>query len=226
MLVLNIILGMLACFCDERSFSLLPFDELRSHFKVDFFTDSASFKEALRQKSYSAILLNDDIDLLTAIQAGPDYNGCPIIVATLEEDSHRLKALSAGAHDFYTDKMKVRELVLKLKNKQNSFTRMNSALKLGNVTINFSELKTYLYGKPVDLTLIEMKVLRLLIKNYPEIVSKDELVNDVWPGQKILPTTINTHIYNVRSKFKPWEFEIVTIKSQGYALTPKHIDQH
>jgi len=101
------------------------------------------------------------------------------------------------------------------------FKILNRDLKLGSVSMVFPELKTYLFGKPVNITLIEMKMLRLLIKNYPAIVTKEELANDVWPSQKILPTTINTHIYNLRSKFQDWEFEVLTIKSQGYALVAK-----
>lgn len=218
---------MIACFCDEHAISVLPFDDLRSHFKVDFFHDSEPFFLALHQKNYSAILLNYNLDLLKAIQAGPHYNGCSIIVTAPEElEGQKLQALTAGAHDFYTNKMNAQELILKVKNKQKSFFQMNSTLKLGNVSMNFTELKTYLYGKVVDVTIIEMKMLRLLIKNYPAIVTKEELVNDVWPSQKILPTTINTHIYNLRSKFERWEFEVITIKSQGYALALKQNNQH
>ena len=218
---------MIACFCDEHATTVLPFDELRSHFKIDFFHDSESFLRALHQKNYSAILMNYNLDLLKAVQIAPHYNGCSIIVAVPEEfEGHKLQALSAGAHDFYTNKMNAQEFILKIKNKQKSFLQMNSTLKLGNVSIVFSELKTYLCGKPVDVTIIEMKMLRLLIKNYPAIVTKEELVNDVWPSQKILPTTINTHIYNLRSKFLNWEFEVITIKAQGYALAPKRNDQH
>jgi len=111
--------------------------------------------------------------------------------------------LSNGAHE---------ELIFKI---------LNRDLKLGSVSMVFPELKTYLFGKPVNITLIEMKMLRLLIKNYPAIVTKEELANDVWPSQKILPTTINTHIYNLRSKFQDWEYEVLTIKSQGYTLVAK-----
>ena len=218
---------MIACFYDEHATSVLPFDDLRRHFKIDFFHESEPFFQALRQKSYSTILLNYNLELLKAVQTGLHYNGCSVIITAPEEfEDRKLQALSAGAHDFFTNKMNAQELIIKVKNKEKSFFQMNSTLKLGNVNMVFSELKTYLYGKPVDVTIIEMKMLRLLIKNYPAIVTKEELVNDVWPSQKILPTTINTHIYNLRSKFLKWEFEVITIKSQGYVLVSKQNDQH
>ncbi len=213
---------MLACYCDERSISEFPFDELRSHFQIDLFHDSIVFKDALKEKRYSAILLNSDLDLLKAIQAESHYNGCPIIVtAPKEKEAHRLKALRAGAYDFYSSNMKPYELVLKLKNNEKNFIRMNSALKLGNVSIAFSELTTYLNDRPIDLTLIEMKILRNLVKNYPKLISKQDLVNDIWPSQKILPKSINTHIFNIRTKFKEWEFEVVTVKTEGFGLSLK-----
>lgn len=213
---------MLACYCEERSISVLPFDELRSHFRIDFFHDSIVFNDALREKRYSAILINSDINLLKAIQAESYYNGCPIIVTAPEEkDDYRLRALKAGAYDFYSSNMKSDELVLKLRNNQKNFERMNSALKLGSVSIAFSELTTYLNDKPVDLTLIEMKILRLLMRNFPKIVSKGEFVNDIWPTQKVLPKSINTHIYNIRTKFKEWEFEVLTIHTEGFTLSLK-----
>lgn len=213
---------MLACYCDEHSISVLPFDELRSHFKIDFFHDSIVFKDALKEKRYSAILINSDINLLKAIQAESYYNGCPIIVTASEErEAYKLRALKAGAYDFYSSNMKPYELVLKLKNNKKNFVRMNSALKLGSVSIAFSELTTYLNGKPVDLTLIEMKILRLLLRNFPKKVTKEELVNDIWPSQSVLPKSINTHIFNIRTKFKEWEFEVQTIHTEGFTLSER-----
>ena len=216
----------MVAYCYEL-FSILPVDQLKAHFNIDLYHDSVALMAAIRLKNYSTILLDFNLDLLKDLQSNPHYNGCPIIISAPEDqEEQRLEALSAGAHDVFTKQMNVQELILKIRNKQRSFFQMNNVFSLGNVSMVFSELKTYLHGKPIDLTLIEMKILRLLIKKYPAIVSKEELIEDVWPSQKILPTTINTHIYNLRSKFERWEFEVITIKSQGYTLALKQNNQH
>lgn len=213
---------MIACFIEDNPYSLKHrLGEIKSHFQVDLFHDPRTFQDALSQNHYALILMDyaaakkDNFHLLKSI------HGCPIIVSShglCEEE--KFHALSAGANDFYSHNMKSSELILRLKNNLKRYGG-SQTLKLGTVRVVVSELNVYLSGNLIDVTLIELKILSLLVKKFPGLINQEELVNEVWPGQKILPATINTHLYNLRTKLKSWDHEIVTVKAKGYSLQLK-----
>lgn len=96
-----------------------------------------------------------------------------------------------------------------------------TSFALGSLEILPLDLKIHFRNHPVDVTLTEMKILLNLMKNHPEMISRDELSQRVWENQLIQPSTLNTHISNLRAKFKDWEYEILNLKKQGYRLISK-----
>lgn len=219
---------MIAFLYDKHTASWPYIEQLRQKSELNQFNDAKTLIEVLGEKSYLALLIDyqfahqDDFRLLKTLKKEPQYNGCPIVVISSDNcENKKMNALTAGATDFYSNQMRLNELEIRLRNKIEFFKRSKNIFKLGSVKLSVAELKTYLCERQVDLTLIEMKLLLLLMKNYPAVISKEELVNDVWPGQMILSTTINTHLYNLRTKFKSWEYEIITYKSKGYCLAKK-----
>lgn len=219
---------MIAFLYDEHTASWPCIEKLREKSELNQFSDPNAFIEVLGAKPYLALLIDyqlahqDDFRLLKSIKTEPQYNGCPIVVVSPDNcEEKKMNSLTAGATDFYSNQMRLNELEIRLKNKMDLFKRSKNIFKLGSVKLSVADLKTYLFDRQVDLTLIEMKLLLLLMKNYPSVISKEVLVSDVWPGQIILSTTINTHLYNLRTKFKSWEYEIITYKSKGYCLVQK-----
>jgi hypothetical protein len=65
----------------------------------------------------------------------------------------------------------------------------------GDVTIRFSAMEAFRKGEPVVLTTMEFKVLKYLIQNAHRVISRDELLNEVW-GYENYPCTrtVDNHI--------------------------------
>jgi hypothetical protein len=79
-------------------------------------------------------------------------------------------------------------------------------------------------GRPVTLTSKEFKTLAYLIKNPRRVISRDELLNEVWQYQKYPCTrTVDNHILKLRKKLEsepahPKHFR--TVHSAGYRFVP------
>jgi hypothetical protein len=58
----------------------------------------------------------------------------------------------------------------------------------GEVTINFAEMTAFRKGQPVALTALEFKTLKYLIQNARRVISREELLNEVW-GYENYPCT-------------------------------------
>jgi hypothetical protein len=96
--------------------------------------------------------------------------------------------------------------------------------EFGGVTGCFSTMEIHRNGRPVNLTCKEFKTLAYLIKNPRRVISRDELLNEVW-GYENYPSTrtVDNHILQLRKKLetepaRPKHFH--TVHSSGYKFLP------
>ena len=96
--------------------------------------------------------------------------------------------------------------------------------EFGGVTGCFSTMEIHRNGRPVILTCTEFKILVYLIKNPRRVISRDELLNEVW-GYENYPCTrtVDNHIWKLRKKLEPEPADPVhfhTVHSAGYKFLP------
>jgi DNA-binding response OmpR family regulator len=99
-----------------------------------------------------------------------------------------------------------------------------SDLVFGDVTVSFSSMEARRQGKPVMLTALEFKTLKYLAQNVRRVISRDELLNEVW-GYENYPCTrtVDNHILRLRQKLErnpsqPIHFR--TVHGAGYKFLP------
>jgi DNA-binding response OmpR family regulator len=97
-------------------------------------------------------------------------------------------------------------------------------LVYGDVTISFSAMEVHRRGQLVALTRKEFKTLAYLLKNARRVISRDELLNEVW-GYESYPCTrtVDNHILRLRKKLeaeprRPKHFR--TVHGTGYKFLP------
>jgi DNA-binding response OmpR family regulator len=96
--------------------------------------------------------------------------------------------------------------------------------EFGEVKGCFSTMEIHRNGRPVILTCKEFKTLAYLIKNPRRVISRDELLNEVWGYEKYPCTrTVDNHILKLRKKLEtepahPKHFH--TVHSSGYKFLP------
>src|ERR1700694_2907376 len=98
------------------------------------------------------------------------------------------------------------------------------AFEFGRVKGCLSTMEIHRNGRPVILTRQEFKTLAYLIKNPRRVISRDELLNEVW-GYENYPCTrtVDNHILRLRKKLEtepgnPKHFH--TVHSSGYKFLP------
>jgi hypothetical protein len=82
-------------------------------------------------------------------------------------------------------------------------TSSRSTVAFGDVTINFSAMEALRKGEPVVLTTMEFKTLKYLIQNARRVISRDELLNEVWGyGNYPCTRTVDNLILRLRRKLE------------------------
>lgn len=201
---------------------------LKNDFDVDITTSARDFLRLFETNAYSAILLDihmpepDGFELYELIIQNPHYNGCPIIfISSDDTDENRIRSFTLGAVDFLSRQMTGAEMVNRIKTKIAFFQKHRNIIEFGNLRVNLTSLKCYLEEEELKLTFIEFKLISHLIKSFPSISSKDELIDKVWCNEVVLDATIYTHICNLNQKLEKWNHEVSTARSKGIVLTKK-----
>jgi DNA-binding response OmpR family regulator len=114
------------------------------------------------------------------------------------EETDRVVGLDMGADDYVTKPFSVRELLARvralLRRTQPAKTAVDQ-LTVGNITIDFRKYEAKKTGKPLDMTRREFQLLQALASRPGEVVTREELLDQVW-GLEAYPTTrtIDNHI--------------------------------
>jgi hypothetical protein len=99
-----------------------------------------------------------------------------------------------------------------------------SDLVFGDVKISFSSMEASRQGIPVMLTALEFKTLKYLAHNERRVISRDELLNEVW-GYENYPCTrtVDNHILRLRQKLEKdpsRPIHLRTVHGAGYKFLP------
>jgi DNA-binding response OmpR family regulator len=197
-------------------------------FEVDTFAQHQQLLEAVDQKSYAALLVDihmpelDGFGLYEKIIAHPHYNGCPILfISSDDSDSARIRSLELGAVDFLARQTSPDEMIARVRSRIEFFKKHRSIIEFGSLRVNLTQLKVFVHDQEVPLTFMELKLLCLILRHYPEAASKERIVGEVWRGAVVLDATIYTHISNLNGKLLAWEYEIQGVKAKGFMLTKR-----
>lgn len=201
---------------------------LDQEFVVSTFSNPEGFLDNFGSTSFSAILIDihmpsmDGFSLYEELIEHPHYNGCPILfISSDDSDSARIKSFMLGAVDFINRMINPEELLARVKSKILFFQKHRSIIEFSNLRVNLTLLKAYINNQELPLTFIEFKILCMVLRSYPDFVSKEQLIQQVWRAEHVLDATIYTHVSNLNSKLKGWDFEINGLKSRGVQLMKK-----
>ena len=148
----------------------------------------------------------------------------PIIMLTAKsQEAEIVTGLELGADDYITKPFSVLELLARIKalfRRIKSGSEIPEVYRYGNLEINFKKYEARKKGIPIKLSPREYELLKWFTEREGEIVSRDELLNQVW-GYDSFPNTrtIDTHIAKLRHKIEDNPEEpklIVTIHGIGY----------
>jgi DNA-binding winged helix-turn-helix (wHTH) protein len=103
-------------------------------------------------------------------------------------------------------------------------TASAGALAFGDVSVNFLSMEVHRNGETVALTALEFKTLKYFLLNPRRVISRDELLNEVWGYQNYPCTrTVDNHILRLRQKLEPVParpFYFRTVHGAGYKFVP------
>ena len=193
---------------------------IKLNFELEGYAITSSYNgsqalEALEAEYFDLIVLDlmlPDIDGINIVEHVRLNNiDTPILILSAKNSStHRILGLKKGADDYLTKPFNLEELLLrvdKLIHKNKKIQSQSAQLEyyeFGNNTIDFKGLTARNFNNHhFKLSKKEMLLLKLLIENKGEVVTREKILQMVW-GYNVYPTTrtIDNFILNFRKYFE------------------------
>ena len=189
------------------------------------FRDGSSFQQAFLKDKPDLILLDlmlpdvSGMDLLKWIRS-LDQHTPVMVVSALQSEMDKVIALDQGADDYMTKPFGVLELTSRIQSKLRKQTD-DRKYSLGNLLLDDKKHMLLINEDNVYLTNKEYAILKLLLKNQKNVVSKETIFKDVWETDFIGETrTLDMHIKALRNKLQDNEanVQITTIRGVGFQI--------
>lgn len=148
----------------------------------------------------------------------------PIIMLTARgQKADKVKGLELGADDYVTKPFHFEELLARIRAVLRRTRPTLDRLVLGSVVVDFVRLQAWSDGREFHLTHREFEVLRYLAERQGRVVSRDELLREIW-GYLDMPSTrsVDHAIARLRKKIEtdpPHPRFLHTAHGDGYRLT-------
>jgi two-component system, OmpR family, alkaline phosphatase synthesis response regulator PhoP len=231
----------------EKKFSILLVEDeenlqeaLKLNLELEGYEITSAYDgaEALQsvQKEYFNLIILDvmlpELDGITVCETirltNPDI---PILILSAKNSSaDRVLGLKKGADDYLTKPFNLEELLIRVNNLIKKSERLSSKQPLpeiytfGKNKIDFKASEAFTKsGERITLTKKEIMLLKLLIENKNEVVTREKILQVVW-GYNVYPTTrtIDNFILNFRKYFEedtrdPEYFH--SVRGVGYKFT-------
>ncbi|MDW7682193.1 MAG: response regulator transcription factor [bacterium] len=151
----------------------------------------------------------------------------PILMLTAKTSvDDKIHGLALGADDYMTKPFHLQELLVRVKGMlkrkmwYKKVTTAQPVYRFGDNEINFENLKARSGKQQFQLTTVEAMLLKYLIENKGKIVSRKELLENVWNITSEIETrTVDNFIVRLRKFFEPTPAEPIyfkSIRSAGY----------
>ena len=179
-------------------------------FAVEIQADGRSALDAFRAAAPAVIVLDLRLPLISGRDVCRDIKavapGLPIIVLSAASDvSDKVLLLELGADDYVTKPFSPRELLARVRAALRRTNRgpVADVMVFDGISVDFAKMEVCREGELVSLTAQEFKTLKFLLQNPERVISRDELLNDVWGYQNYPSTrTVDNHILKLRQKLE------------------------
>lgn len=209
---------------DDPNIQELIVEFLRAEgYKVDYASDGLEGIQLFKESKYDLVLLDimmPNLDGYSVCKMIRQSSQVPVIFLTaMNEEVDQLRGFDLECDDYITKPFSFNLLIQRVK----AVLRRGKSTSIGDV-LTFEKLKldlnTYslnLDDNNIELTLKEFNILKMLIERYPQVITRENLLDSIWGYDYYGDTRIvDAHIKNIRKKISlPY---IKTVKGIGYTL--------
>ncbi|MFK7860388.1 MAG: response regulator transcription factor [Granulosicoccus sp.] len=196
---------------------------------VDYAADGMTGLHLARNQTFDVIVLDvmlPGIDGLTLCRQLREDHGAqtPVIMMTARDElNDKLAGFESGADDYLVKPFDLPELVARIASlvRRNQGQVTNEKLTIGDLTLDTGTHEVKRSKSTLSLSPAGFRILHVLMKRTPNVVSRDELEHALWGDEPPASDTLRSQIYKLRKTVdKPFKQALIhTVPGMGYRVT-------
>lgn len=197
--------------------------------QVSGFEDAAAMFAALSSIRPDIILLDimmpgmDGLEALKALKADSANRSIPVILLTAKSsETDKVTGLDLGARDYITKPFGVLELMARVRAalRSENIPDKKTVYEHNGLILDIARHEVFLNGEKIELTLKEFDLLKILMENRGNVLTRNSLLDTVWGyGYSGETRTLDMHIRSLRQKLCDGPSDdgyIATVRGVGY----------
>lgn len=159
------------------------------------------------------------------------YSDVPIIMLTaLSSIDERIEGLEQGADDYLGKPFSLRELHLRVQALLRRRTAVSSqaVIAVDSFRVDLTRRRVWEKGREITLTTREFELFVYLLRNVGRVISREELLREVWGWGFGDASTVTVHVRRLREKIEQdprFPSHLVTVWGAGYQFSAKTVSR-
>jgi two-component system alkaline phosphatase synthesis response regulator PhoP len=210
---------------DEESLVLTLTDRLVAEgYVVESVGDGDAAMEKGSRGQYDLIVLDVSLPKKNGFDVCRDLRqrgvDTPILMLTARgQVIDRVLGLKLGADDYLTKPFDMMELLARIevlfRRSRSAAAQSPDAYVFGDVRVDFRRAEVQRNGRSVELSGLELRLLRYFVEHRGSLLTRDELLDKVWGyGATLATRTVDVHVASLRQKIGAEH--VVTVHGLGY----------
>jgi DNA-binding response OmpR family regulator len=192
----------------------------------DYASNGSQGLELALLNDYQVILLDINLPRINGLEVcemirkqGVDI---PVMMLTARDSlEDKLAGFDAGTDDYLVKPFELRELVARVKALFNRRSLHSMKLEVGPLVMDLSLKTICREGQKLKLTPTCWKLLEILMRESPNVVSREKMQNTIWTEPDLPDSDVlKVHLYKLRQQVdKPFSIKLIqTVSSHGVAI--------
>lgn len=168
-----------------------------------------------------------DIHGLEVLKRLREWTQTPVLILSVQgNEEDKIAALDAGADDYLTKPFGGGELIARLKAimRRVQPAQELSIIRFDDIEVDFTNREVRKDGSPLNLTVKEYSLLRLLLQHRGKVITHRQLLREIWgPCHESDTHYLRVHITHLRQKLGDKDGEKRRIRTEsgvGYRFLP------
>ena len=196
---------------------------------VEIVTDGHEGSRRGREPGWDVILLDIMLPLRDGLEVCRDLRRAkvrtPILMLTARaQEAEKVLGLDTGADDYLTKPFSPRELRARVRALlRRAAPTLEAVHRVGECDVDFGRAEVRRDGRTSDLTAIELRMLESFLRNAGRVVTRGQVIDEVWEGVFVSDRVVDTHVVKLRRKIEANPAQprhIVSVRGIGYRFEP------
>lgn len=194
---------------------------------VDFASDGVMGLKLAIEHTFDAIILDinmprmDGFEMCRKLRYEHQLDTPVLMLSARDSLADKVTGFELGAWDYLVKPFELTELAMRLKAlKLRLSPNRSRVLNVGDLNLDLDKWQAQRQGKVLDMHRASLKVLEMLMRASPNVVSRQDIEFYLWGDHPPSSDPLRSHMYELRRELdKPFAFKMLkTMRGVGFAL--------